>query len=57
MPAIDWLPRLNNTITPAKLAPDLGIKVHLRSGNDAATMVEADINLRPLHTSIVDVDI
>ncbi len=25
------------TITPAKLPPDLGIQVHLRSGNDATT--------------------
>jgi hypothetical protein len=42
------------TITPAKLAPDLGIQVHLRSGNDASNvMVEADIHLRPLHTSIL----
>jgi hypothetical protein len=25
------------TVTPAKLAPDLGIQVHLRNGNDATT--------------------
>ncbi len=26
-----------HTVTPAKMAPDLGIQVHLRSGNDATT--------------------
>jgi hypothetical protein len=25
------------TVTPAKFPPDLGIQVHLRSGNDATT--------------------
>jgi hypothetical protein len=26
------------TVTPAKLPPDLGIQVHLRSGNDATML-------------------
>jgi len=44
------------TVTPAKLAPDLGIQGHLRSENDAITvMVEADIHLRPLHTSLCNI--
>jgi hypothetical protein len=39
------------------LTPDLGIQVHLRSGNDAKyNMFEADIHLRPLHTSILDIN-
>jgi hypothetical protein len=27
------------TVTPSKLAPDLGIQVHLRSGNDAIMLL------------------
>jgi hypothetical protein len=36
------------TITPAKLPPDLGSQCH-------KVMFEADIYLRPLHTSILDI--
>jgi hypothetical protein len=42
------------TVTPAKLAPDLGIEVHLWSENDVITAwLRLDIRLRPLHTSIL----
>jgi hypothetical protein len=44
------------TVTLAKLPPNLGIQVHLRSRHDATTlMVKADIHLRLLHTSILDI--
>ncbi len=43
------------SVTPAKLPPDLGIQVHLRSGNDATTSCLRHIHLRPLHTSILDI--
>ena len=34
------------TITPAKLALDLGIQVHLKSGNDAITSCSALISTK-----------
>jgi hypothetical protein len=40
-----------HTVTPSKP----GIQIHLRSGGNDATIFEADIHLRPLHTSIVDI--
>ena len=44
------------TVTPAKLAPDLGIQVHLRSENDATTSWLRLISpFRPLHASILDI--
>jgi hypothetical protein len=47
-------------ITQAKVAPNFGILGHLWSGNDAIgchyIMVEADIHLRLLPTSILDKD-
>jgi hypothetical protein len=42
--------------SPAKLAPDLGILNRLWSRNDAINiMFEADIYLRPVPTSILDI--
>ena len=43
----------HDTITLAKLPPDLGIQVHLRSRKWCQSfMVEADIHHKPLHTSL-----
>ena len=43
------------TVTLAILGPNFGIQVHLKSRNDAITvMVEVDVHLKSIHTSLFD---